>query len=164
MTEQVVEVADRETTVAKLADALSAVKTGRNGGQETIGLPAPMRRAAAQGLADLGFRYVEAVATHRVVMPEKTWRGAHASAGVAELDDEAMQTALDAFNPELAVKYRAAATDEERAVLREQLRPAVESTLEAGLRLDEAASALRMQGKYDAAVQRERRDAADRGE
>lgn len=162
--DQVVEVADRATTVARLTDALSALKTGRNAGQETMGLPAPMRRAAAEGLADLGFRYIEAVATHRVVMPEKSWLGSHALADLVAVDDETLQSALDTFNPDLAAKYRAATTEDEKAALRESLRQPVESTLETGLKLDEAASALRLQGKYEAATAREQRDAAERGE
>ncbi|MEX3644454.1 hypothetical protein [Mycolicibacterium porcinum] len=162
MTDEFVEIADRATTIARLVDALSAIKTGR--GDETMGLPAPMRRAAAEGFADLGFRYIEAVATHRVVMPKNTPLGAHAAAGVAEIDDETMQAALDAFNPDLAAKYRTATTDAERAALRESLRPAVESTLQRSLDLDEAASAVRAQGKRSAAEERERRDARERGE
>lgn len=167
--DQVVEVADRATTVARLTDALSALKTGRNAGQETLGLPAPMRRAAAEGLADLGFRYIEAVATHRVVMPEKSWLGPHALADVVARDDDrpdeaTLQAAMEQFNPELAARYRAATTDEEKAALRESMRSTVESTLETGLSLDEAASALRLQGKYDAAMQQDRHDAAERGE
>lgn len=164
MTDSVVEVADRATTVAKLTDALSALKTGRSAGQETMGLPAPMRRAAAEGLADLGFRLVPAVATHRVVMPEKTWLGPHAITGLGELNTDNAQAALDEFHPELAAKYRAATSEAERAALREALRPTVESTLATGLSLDDAASALRMHGKYDAAMQREQRDAEERGE
>ncbi|GAT03471.1 glycosyl hydrolase family 5 [Mycolicibacterium fortuitum subsp. acetamidolyticum] len=163
--EQTVVVSDRETTVAKLAEALSALKTGRQNGEETMGLPAPMRRAAAEGLADLGFRFIEAVATHRVVMPKQTWLGSHAVANVAEVvDDSTMLAALDEFNPELAAQYRAADTQEKKAALREQLSPLVQSTLATGLNLDEAASALRAQGKNEAAAERERRDAKERGE
>ncbi|BDY33152.1 hypothetical protein [Mycolicibacterium mageritense] len=162
--ERVVQVADRATTVAKLADALSALKTGRRNGEETMGLPAPMRRAAAEGLADLGFRWIEAVATHRVVMPKKSWLGAHAAAGMAEVDDATMLDALDDFNPELAAAYREADTPEKRAALMEQLEPSVRDTLATSLDLDEAASAIRAQGKNEAAAERERRDARERGE
>ena len=161
---EVVEVADRETTVSKLVAALSALKTGRRNGDETMGLPAPMRRAAAEGLADLGFRWIEAVATHRVVMPDKSWLGAHAAAGLAEMDEATMLAALDEFNPELAAEYRAADTPEKQAALRAQLEPSVQATLATGLDLDEATSALRAQGKNEAAAERERRDAKERGE
>nr|WP_046286632.1 hypothetical protein [Mycobacterium sp. UM_NZ2] len=164
MTDQVVDVADRATTVARLTEALSALKTGRNGGQETLGLPAPMRRAAAEGLADLGFRLVEAVATHRVVMPEKSWLGPHANGEVAAVDKELAHAVLADINPEMAARVAAATTDEEIAAGREALRPDVEATLQTGLSLDEATSALRMQGKYDAAAEREKRDAEERGE
>jgi hypothetical protein len=163
--EQTVVVADRETTVTKLAEAFSALKTGRHNGEETMGLPAPMRRAAAEGLADLGFRFIEAVATHRVVMPKQSWLGAHAVAGVAEVvDEDTMLAALDEFNPDLAAQYRAADTPEKKAALRDQLGPAVQSTLATGLDLDEAASALRAQGKNEAAAERGRREAKERGE
>lgn len=163
--EQTVVVADRETTVAKLAEALSALKTGRQNGEETMGLPAPMRRAAAEGLADLGFRWIEAVATHRVVMPKQSWLGSHAVAGVAEVvDEDTMLAALDEFNPDLAAQYRAADTPEKKAALRDQLGPVVQSTLATGLDLDEAASALRAQGKNESAIERERREAKERGE
>jgi hypothetical protein len=160
----VVEVASREVSVARMVEALSALKTGRNGGQETLGLPAPMRRAAAEGLIGLGFRFVGAVATHKVVMPENTWLGPHAIADLGELQPEAAREALESFSPALAAKYRDAITDEQRQALREELRPKVESTLETGLDLDEAASALRMHGRHEAAMAREERDAAERGE
>lgn len=162
--EQTVVVADRETTVAKLAEALSALKTGRHGGEETMGLPAPMRRAAAEGLADLGFRFIDAVATHRVVMPKQSWLGSHAVAGVSAVDEDTMRAALDDFKPDLAAALREADTPEKKAALRHQLAPAVQSTLATGLDLDEAASALRAQGKNESAEQRERRDARERGE
>lgn len=162
--DQVVVVADRDTTVAKLAEAFSALKTGRHNGEETMGLPAPMRRAAAEGLADLGFRWIEAVATHRVVMPEQSWLGSHATAGVAEIDETTMRAALADFKPDLAAALRDADTPEKRAALRDQLVPAVQSTLATGLDLDEAASALRAQGKNESEAERQRRDMKERGE
>ncbi|MFN3005147.1 hypothetical protein [Mycolicibacterium wolinskyi] len=162
--DRVVEVADRDTTIAKLVDALSALKTGRHGGEETMGLPAPMRRAAAEGLADLGFRYIEAIATHRVVMPKQSWLGPHAAAGMAQVDEQTMTAAMHDFSPELAEKFDAADTDAKRAALLEELRPVIESTLERSLDLDEAASALRAQGRHDAAKERQRREDKERGE
>ncbi len=162
---EVVQISDRETTIAKLVEALSALKTGRR--DETMGLPAPMRRAAAEGLADLGFRYIEALATQRIVMPEKSWLGAHAMPSIETLDPqnrETMEAALDAFNPELAAAYRAAQTDEDRAKLLAQLQPSVAATLSKSMEFDAAASEVRAQGKAEAAEQREEREQQERGE
>lgn len=162
---EVVQISDRETTITKLAEALSALKTGRR--DETVGLPAPMRRAAAEGLADLGFRFVGALATQRVVMPEKTWLGAHAMPSVETVDPQTkatMESALEAFNPELAAAYRAAQTDEDRAALLAQLQPDVAATLRNSMEFDVAASAIRAQGKAEAAAAREHRNQQERGE
>lgn len=161
----VVQISDRETTIAKLMEALSAVKTGRR--DETMGLPAPMRRAAAEGLADLGFRYIEALATQRIVMPEKSWLGSHAMPSVETIDPQSrasMEAALDEWNPELAAAYRAAQTDEQKAALLAQLQPDVAATLAKSMDMDAATSALRAEGKAEAAAQREQRDMNERGE
>lgn len=155
--DQVVEIADRDTTIAKLAEALSALRTGRNG-DETMGLPAPMRRAAAEGLANLGFRYIDALATARVVMP-KTPMGAHAIPTLEKIDRGTIEAALDAFNPALAAQYRAATTDEARRALLAELEPEVQATLAKSMDMDQVASAIRAQGKNEAAAARE---AADR--
>ncbi|WP_100466660.1 hypothetical protein [Mycobacteroides abscessus] len=162
--ERVVEVADRETTVAKLVEALAVLKTGRNNGEETIGLLAPMRRAAAEGIADLGFRYVEAVATQRVVPPRPSWLGPHAVGHTASIDPEAAASALDEFHPDLAERIRNASTDEERAALREELAPTVAETLRTAVDLDSAVGDLRTQGRYDTAKTRESAEAKERGE
>ena len=162
---EVVEISDRETTIVKFMEALSAVKTGR--GEETMGLPAPMRRAAAEGLADLGFRYVEALATQRIVMPEKSWLGAHAMPTVATIDPQSrasMEAALEEFNPELAAAVRAAQTEEQKAALLAQLQPDVAATLAKSMDMDAAASAIRAQGKAEAAEQRAEREKQERGE
>lgn len=161
----VVQISDRETTITKLMEALSAVKTGRR--DETMGLPAPMRRAAAEGLADLGFRYIEALATQRIVMPEKSWLGAHAMPSVESIDPQSrasMEAALEEWNPELAAAVRAAETDEQKAALLAQLQPEVAATLAKSMDMDAATSALRAEGKAEAAAQREQRDMKERGE
>lgn len=164
MTDHVVDIADRATTVDRFVEALSALKSGRNSGQETVGIPAPMRRAAAEGLADLGFRFVEAVATQRIVMPETTWLGPHANGTTAAIDPALAKAVLADVNPDLAARVTAATTNEQREAECEALRPDVEATLQTGLALDEATSAMRMQGKYEAAVEREKRAAKERGE
>ncbi|MFA4084785.1 hypothetical protein ONA92_24100 [Mycobacteroides salmoniphilum] len=162
--ERVVEVADRDTTVAKLIEALAVLKTGRNGGEETIGLLAPMRRAAAEGIADLGFRYVEAVATARVVPPQPSWLGPHAVGHTANLDPATAEAALDQFHPDLADRIRNAKTDEERTALREELGPMVAETLRTAVDLDTAVNELRTQGRHDTAKARENAEAKERGE
>lgn len=162
--ERVVEVSDRDTTVAKLIDALAVLKTGRNNGEETIGLLAPMRRAAAEGLADLGFRFVEAVATQRVVPPKPSWLGPHAVGHTAALDPEAAAAALDEFHPDLAERIRGAKSDEQRTALRAELAPTVTDTLRTAIDLDTAVGDLRTQGRHDTAKARERAEAQQRGE
>ncbi|GAA2418065.1 hypothetical protein GCM10009856_29600 [Mycolicibacterium llatzerense] len=162
---EVVQISDRETTITKLVDALSAVKTGRR--DETMGLPAPMRRAAAEGLADLGFRYIEALATQRIVMPEKSWLGSHAIPSVESIDPESrasMEAALEEWNPELAAAVRSAETAEQKAALLAQLQPEVAATLAKSMDMDAAASAIRAEGKAEAAALRERHDMTERGE
>ncbi len=162
--ERVVEVSDRETTVAKLIDALAVLKTGRNNGEETIGLLAPMRRAAAEGIADLGFRYIEATATQRIVPPQPSWLGAHAAGHTVSLDPDAAAAALDEFNPDLAERIRGAQTEEQRAALREELKPTIGDTLRSAVELDTAVADLRAKGRYDTAKARERAEAKERGE
>ena len=162
---EVVQISDRETTINKIVDALSALKTGRR--DETMGLPAPMRRAAAEGLADLGFRYVEALATQRIVMPEKSWLGAHAMPSVETIDPQSratMEAALEEWNPELAAAVRAAETDEQKAALLAQLQPDVAATLAKSLDMDAAASVIRAEVKAEAAARREEHDMTERGE
>jgi len=153
--DQVVQIADRATTIAKLTEALSAVRTGR--GEETMGLPAPMRRAAAEGLANLGFRYIGELATARVVMPQNRM-GPHAIPTTEKIDRGTLESALDAFNPALAAQYRAADTDAARAALLAHLEPDVRATLASSLDLDQAASAIRAEGKHQAAAAREDAD------
>lgn len=162
--ERVVRIADRDTTIAKLTVALGALKTGRANGQETVGILAPMRKAAAEGLADQGFRWIEAAATQKVVAPKDSWLGSHAIGHIQDVDRTVLEAALDEFNPDLAEKYRAAQTDEDRVALREEMRPDVEATLSTSMDLGDAAAVLRQQGRYDAAVAREQRDAKERGE
>lgn len=166
MTDQdrIVEVSDRDTTVAKLVEALGAIKTGRHGGKETIGLLPVMRRAAAEGLADLGFRYIEATAVERVVPPKESWMGAHAVAGVEAIDPQAAAAALRDINPELAQRIAATTTEEQRAALRAELEPDVRSTLRTAIDLDTAVNDLRTEGRYETAAAREAEQARERGE
>ncbi len=157
-------ISDRETTITKLVDALGVLKTGRQQGQETIGLLAPMRRAAAEGLADLGFRWVEASAKEKVVAAPESWLGPHAVGQTAPIDPAAAADALGEFNPELAAAIRAADTEEKRAALREQLRPKVDRTLDTAVGAQEAVDVLRTQARAEAAAAREQGEAAERGQ
>ncbi|SHT86322.1 Uncharacterised protein [Mycobacteroides abscessus subsp. bolletii] len=155
-------VSDRETTVAKLVEALGALKTGRHNGTEHIGLPAPARRAAAEGLADLGFRFIEAVATKRVAHKPQTWMGAHAAANTEMIDKDTALAAMREFRPDLAEKYEAATTDEQREALLAELRPKVAATLETANALDEVSDQLRAKARHQAHNEREERQRKER--
>lgn len=154
--ERVVQIADREATVAELTRALGALSTGRKNGRETFGLPVPMRKVAAEGLADLGFRLVPAAATRKVVTPPPSQAGSHGIAHVEDIDRATMKAALQEFNPAVAAKVADADTEEKRAAARDELRPKVEATLSNSMELGEAVDELRQRGRYETAVIRER--------